>query len=140
VKKHYQTESLPKLQKKYKEKVRWFQVVSSAKGKQGFYENVDEAAKAYKKLKLHSQAILMDTTGVVGRAYEAMTTPYFVILNTQGEVIYKGAVDSVPSADLESLEGAVSYVDQALEAHLAGKPIPMASTKSYGCSVKYEDN
>jgi hypothetical protein len=52
-------------------------------------------------------------------------------------VIYQGAIDDIPSADIADLKTAKSYVSAALDAAMNGKPVAVNTTKSYGCSVKY---
>ena len=79
--------------------------------------------------------VLMDTTGDVGRKYGAKTTPHMFILNDNGEVVYKGALDNAPRGQLEGEY--VNYVDAALQDIAAGRSVATAETKSYGCSVKY---
>ena len=51
--------------------------------------------------------------------------------------VYAGAIDDQPSFDSDSLAGAKSYVRAALDEAMAGKAVTVASTKAYGCSVKY---
>jgi hypothetical protein len=48
-----------------------------------------------------------------------------------------GAIDSIRSTNSADCTKAENYVRQALDAALAGKPVPTPETKSYGCSVKY---
>ena len=45
--------------------------------------------------------------------------------------------DDNPSTDSADIPGARAYVSEALDAVLAGAPVPVAQTKPYGCSVKY---
>ncbi len=72
--------------------------------------------------------ILMDTDGKVGRLYGARTTPHMFIIN-KGKLAYMGAHDDRKDRN---------YVSESLDALLAGKDVPLAETKSYGCSVKYK--
>ena len=48
-----------------------------------------------------------------------------------------GAIDDKPTSAASSLQGAKSYVRQAVAELKAGKPVSEASTKAYGCVVKY---
>ena len=48
-----------------------------------------------------------------------------------------GAIDDKRSPDPEDVKTSKNYVKAALDEILAGKPVSDASTKSYGCSVKY---
>lgn len=89
--------------------------------------------------KASASAILMDESGKIGQLYSAKTTPHMYIINPQGVLVYAGAIDSVPSARVDDIKTATNYVRQGLNETLAGKPISVASTRAYGCSVKYKD-
>jgi peroxiredoxin len=80
-----------------------------------------------------SYPVLYDTSGAVGRAYGASTTPHLYVVDPQGKIAYMGAIDDAPRGG----EASVNYVDAALAALAAGKRPEPASTKPYGCSVKY---
>lgn len=79
-----------------------------------------------------SYPVLYDRTGEVGRAYGAATTPHLYVVDGTGKLAYVGAID-----DNARGNAAVNYVDRALAALAAGKSPEPASTRSYGCSVKY---
>jgi len=80
--------------------------------------------------------VLYDPTGKVGHAYDAKTTPDMFIVNPQGKLVYAGAIDDDPSGR-KARPARLNYVDGGLTAEQAGKKIDPASTKPYGCSVKY---
>jgi peroxiredoxin len=84
-------------------------------------------------------ATLMDESGKIGQLYGAKTTPHMYIVSPQGQLIYAGGIDSVPSARADDIKTATNYVRQGLSEALGGKAISMASTRPYGCSVKYKD-
>ncbi len=114
----------------------WLTINSSAAGKQGAVDG--PAANAIMAEKGHkSTAYLLDPTGVVGKAYGAKTTPHMYIIDGEGIVRYAGAIDSNPSGDPADIPGATQYVVQALAELGAGKPVSVANTQPYGCSVKY---
>ena len=48
-----------------------------------------------------------------------------------------GRVNLPPSTDPGDIAGARNHVDQALAEAMAGKPVAVASSTPYGCSVKY---
>ena len=83
-------------------------------------------------------AVLMDEEGTVGKSYGARTTPHLYIVNPQGQLIYAGGIDSIPSARPADIEKATNYVKVGLAEALAGKPISAATTAPYGCSIKYK--
>lgn len=137
VRKHYNSGNMQKLQKHYTEAgVVWLSISSSAPGNQGHYLP-DDANRLTQEKGAHPTAVLLDSDGNVGHLYGAQTTPHMFVINTEGRLIYQGAIDNVKSTDIEDIDGAVNYVQEVLDAALAGKDVEMKSTKSYGCSVKY---
>ncbi len=76
--------------------------------------------------------VLYDPTGEVGKAYGAKTTPHMFVIDAAGIVRYNGAIDDAPSGGAK-----VNYVEQALAALATGRPVEPATTKPYGCTVKY---
>lgn len=137
VKKHYNTGNMQSLQKYAAEKgVAWISINSSAAGKQGNF-----SAEMWNQLTEEKGAmpstVLLDPEGVVGKVYNAQTTPHMYIINPEGTLVYAGAIDSIPSVDEEDISEAQNYVKAALEESLAGKAVTVSSTKAYGCSVKY---
>lgn len=137
VKKHYRSNNMQGLQATYTEKdVVWLSICSSAPGKQGFFAD-EELALRIKEEKSGATSYLVDADGIVGRLYEAKTTPHIFIIDPEGVLVYAGAIDDVKSTKAEDIEGAVNYVQTTLDAALANKVIEISSTKSYGCSVKY---
>ncbi|MFY7993503.1 MAG: thioredoxin family protein [Bacteriovoracaceae bacterium] len=137
VRKHYDTNNMQTLQKKYTDKgVVWLSIISSAEGKQGY---VDEAGalKDKESNKAFSTEILLDPKGIVGKAYEAKTTPHMFIIDENQTIVYQGAIDNKPDTEKESIKGAQNYLAAGLDEVLSKKKVSIANTKSYGCSVKY---
>lgn len=138
VKKHYGSGNMQKLQNTYTSQgVKWLTVISSAKDKQGYLEP-DQAKQVAKDHKLAASApFLLDPKGIMGKAYDAKTTPHMFIINPQGDVVYAGAIDDNDSANPAVIPDSANYVVAALDEALAGKPITTAITRPYGCAVKY---
>ena len=137
VKKHYSGGNMQKLQKEYTAKdVIWLSIISSAPGKQG-HRTGPQADADTKDKNASPTSVLLDPAGEVGQKYEAKTTPEMFVIDKEGKVIYAGAIDSIKSTDSADIAKAENYVRQALDAALAGKPVPTPSTRPYGCSVKY---
>ena len=138
VRKHYDSGNMQALQGKYVSKnVIWFSVISSAPGKQG-YVTTDEARKDMIKNKSAATNVLLDPTGKVGQLYGAKTTPHLFVINKEGILAYQGAIDDKPDTEKTSIAGAKNYVSEALDLILENKKVSQATTKSYGCSVKYQ--
>jgi peroxiredoxin len=137
VRKHYGAGNMQKQQAEAAAAgVVWLTVNSGAPGKQGQLDAA--AAKAYvTEQKAKPAAYLIDSDGTVGRAYAAKTTPQIAIIDRDGVLRYNGAIDSIPSADVEDIGEATQYARQALAEIAAGKPVSVATSEPYGCSVKY---
>jgi peroxiredoxin len=137
VKKQYSSGNMQSLQKQYTAKdVVWLSIVSSAPGKQGAIDAA-QAATLTTARQAAPTHVLLDPKGTVGRLYEAKTTPHLFVIDKTGQLAYDGAIDSIPSADPEDIPQATPYVKNALDEVLAGKPVTVATTKPYGCSIKY---
>ena len=135
--KHYLSGSMENLQKDWTAKgVVWLSVISSAPGEQGYVSAAQEN-EYIKSMHVASTAVLLDPTGSIGRLYEAKTTPHMFVIDPTGKLIYQGAIDDKPTPDQEDLKTAHNYLNEALTSAMAGKPVPVASTRPYGCSVKY---
>jgi len=76
--------------------------------------------------------VLLDPTGATGHAYGARTTPHMFVIDKDGKVAYQGAIDDDPRG-----HPSVNYVDAALTALETGHAPDPATTRPYGCSVKY---
>ncbi len=81
---------------------------------------------------------LLDPDGVVGHLYDARATPHMVVIDRSGRIAYMGAIDDTPSTRLADVKTAKNYLVAALDEIAAGKPVTVASTRAYGCSIKYK--
>lgn len=68
-------------------------------------------------------------------AYGCLTTPHVFIFDAERRLRYKGQFDNSPYAQRETVRTQDARV--AVEAMLAGKPVPVAETKPHGCSTKW---
>ena len=135
--KHYRGNNMQALQKKWTgQGVVWLSVISSAPGQDG-YVSPQQANKLTADRGATPTAVLFDPTGKVGREYSARTTPHMYVVNGDGVLVYMGGIDDQPSARLEDLKIAKNFVDNALNEISQGKPVSVASSRAYGCSVKY---
>ncbi|MDE0723892.1 MAG: redoxin domain-containing protein [Alphaproteobacteria bacterium] len=113
----------------------WITINSSAEGKQG-HVNMEEALKLFESDYTGSTAYLRDPDGKIGKLYGAQTTPHMFVIQS-GEIVYEGAIDSIPSYRSSDIEKAENYVASAVKALRAGTSIATATSKPYGCGVKY---
>lgn len=137
VRKHYDSGNMQSLQKKFtSNNVIWLSVISSAPGKQG-HVNKEGSIADMKKYNSSASDVLLDPTGKVGQLYGAKTTPHMYVIDKSGKLVYQGAIDDRPDTDKDSIPGSKNYVADALTAVMNEKPVQIATTKAYGCSVKY---
>ncbi len=137
VRKHYGSGNMQSQQKAATAQgVVWLQVISSAPGQQGHVDGAT-AQKLNADRGAAPTATLLDPTGELGRLYGAQTTPHLFVIKGDGSLAYKGGIDSIASANKDDIAKAEAYVTEALAAVAAGKKVEKASTRPYGCSVKY---
>jgi peroxiredoxin len=127
VKRHYQAGTMKQLAEKYKDDVVWLAVNST------HYMDLEQSEKFRQQHKL-PYPVLIDSDGAVGHSYGAATTPHLFIIDGNGKLVYRGAIDDDPRG---AKDAARSFVDQALSELLAGKSVSITESKPYGCSVKY---
>ena len=139
VAKHYdKSDNMQSLQASYTEQdVVWLTICSSAEGKQGFMSNDDWNASIADR-GANQTALLVDATGIVGKAFEARVTPHMYVIDADGMLVYSGAIDSDGSRSPESIETADNYVADTLDSLLAGDEVEPFSTQPYGCGIKYQ--
>lgn len=132
-KKHYNSGNMQALQKEFIQKgVVWILINSAGQGKAGFHDNPAEYKQILTSWKIQAPYFLQDPDGKVGHTYDAKTTPDLYVIGKNGVLLYSGAIDDQPDADVESIKIAKNYVRQALDEALAGKPVSTSSTRPYG--------
>ena len=137
VQKHYGAANMQATQKDAASKgVVWLAINSTATDA-GDYLRPAEMAQWMRTQKSAATATLMDSDGKVGRAYGARTTPHLYIVDPTGKLVYAGGIDNKPSTNPDDIPTSTNYVKAALGETLAGKPVSQASTRPYGCSIKY---
>ncbi|MDP5150885.1 redoxin domain-containing protein [Rheinheimera baltica] len=114
----------------------WLSVISSAPGKQGHVSGA-KADELTASRNAAPTAVVFDETGVVGKAYDAKTTPHMYVIDKAGVLQYMGGIDSIPSAKVDDIAKATPLFANAANAVLVGNTPDPAITKPYGCSVKY---
>lgn len=100
-----------------------------------FEENVDEA-----KANGYDYPYLTDATQEIAHTYGATNTPHVYVLTRSADglkVAYIGSID-------DNTRGGSGinhkYVEDAVDALLAGKAVPTPRTKAIGCSIKWRDS
>lgn len=116
----------------------WLAVNSSAPGKEGHLTTATAGDTLAKDGFKGTHYVLDGDNGsALGRLFGAQTTPHMFVADSQGKLVYAGAIDSIPSFNAGDIAKAENYVTGAVDAVLAGKTPATAETRPYGCSVKY---
>ena len=138
VRAQYGAETMQALQKEAGAKdVVWLSVNSTNKSS-GEYKTGAQMSQWMKDKGAAPSSILIDATSATGRAYDAKTTPHMFVIDPAGKIVYAGAIDDKRSARESDRKTANNYVRAALNEATAGKPVTVANTTPYGCSVKYD--
>jgi peroxiredoxin len=140
VKKHYDSGNMQRTQAAAaRDGAVWLTINSGAAGKQG-HMNGAEARSFVSAQKAQPAAYLLDPKGVVGKGYDAKTTPHIFVIDPRGTLVYAGGIDDKPTADKADIAGARNHVLAALGELKAGKPVSVSTSRPYGCSVKYQES
>ncbi|HSO12277.1 MAG TPA: redoxin domain-containing protein [Anaerolineales bacterium] len=92
--------------------------------------NVEEASKVRNLPK-----VLIDAGHIVADLYEAVTTPHVFVVDRDGILRYRGAVDDVTFRQRKATRLFLKdVVDALLEGHLPA----LAETPAYGCAIVRE--
>ena len=137
VRKHYDSGNMQGLQKEWGARnVVWLAINSTSQTSHE-YRTPRQMGEWMQAKDAAPRATLVDGTSATGRAYAAKTTPHMFVVGPDGNVIYNGAIDDRRSSNPADAKTAKNYVRAALDEALAGKPVTVASSAPYGCSVKY---
>ena len=138
VRKHYDSANMQALQKEAAAKGVVWLAINSTETSHPDYLAAPKLGQWMVQQKAAPTATLMDESGSVGKSYGARTTPHMYMVAPEGTLIYAGGIDSIPSARADDVKTATNYVRQGLNEALAGKALSQATTRPYGCSVKYK--
>ncbi len=138
VQKHYQgSGNIPATQKAaIADGAVWLSINSGHPGSEGDYAAAEVQAWE-RQTGAAATAYFRDQDGKVGRLYDARHTPTLFIVDPAGTLVYAGGIDSINSADVDDIPKATNYVKAALADLKAGRPVAQATSRAYGCSVKY---
>lgn len=137
VRKHYRNSDMAKLQGEYTGKgVTWVMVNSTAQSHRDYFDSTAMQEWLTEKGVGPQVTVVNDANGSIGRAFGARTTPHMFVFDSAGKLRYQGAIDDDDSASGDP-KAARNFVREALDALGSSSSIGVASTDSYGCSVKY---
>ncbi len=79
--------------------------------------------------------VLFDSQDAVANLYEAVTTPHAFVVDREGILRYRGAVDDVTFRHRQATR---FYLEEAVEALLDGRLPELQETPAYGCTIVRE--
>jgi hypothetical protein len=96
-------------------------------------ESVRELEEAGKTRSLPT--VLIDAQHSVADLFEAVTTPHAFVIDREGILRYRGAVDDVTFRHRKATR---FYLEEAVEALLDGRLPELTETPAYGCTIVRE--
>jgi peroxiredoxin len=140
VAKHYDENNMQAVQElAKKEGFIWLSIISSTPGDQG-HVKPSKANELTESRSAYPSHVLLDESGDIGMKYGAKTTPHMYMIDSNGVLRYKGAIDDVGKGMQffsASLKDAINYVTIQLKDVKDNRQLEITSTVAYGCSVKY---
>jgi len=109
-----------------------------------FYAVEADTAAALADVRRHAKEfgftfpMLIDKEQVLARLSKAVVTPEVAVLSSAGKLLFRGRIDNRVE-DFDRRRNVVTEHDlkDALNAVLAGRPVPRATTKAVGCIINY---
>ncbi|HZO14811.1 MAG TPA: redoxin domain-containing protein [Polyangiaceae bacterium] len=121
---------------KFKGDVVWLAINSNGPGTQG--NGADTNREGKDKFAM-DYPIAFDEDGKVGKSYGAERTPHMYVIDPNGVLVYRGAIDNTKGGDAEDVPKVINYVADAIADVKAGKSVRQAETEAWGCTVKYRN-
>ena len=137
VQKHYDSKNMQDLQKEWGAKDVVWLTINSTNQRSSEFKSGAQMDAWLKAQGAAPKSALIDSSSATGRAYAAKTTPHMFVVDPSGKILYNGAIDDKRSANPADVKTARNFVRVALTEATSGKPVTVASTTPYGCSVKY---
>jgi len=82
---------------------------------------------------------LVDETQEVAKAYGATNTPHVFVLIKNGSNLTVAYIGTIDDNARNPSDVTKKYVENAVDALLAGKPVTTTKTRAVGCGIKWKD-
>lgn len=106
------------------------ELLSVASNRNESAQSVEEAVRSRSL-----PGVLLDAGHVVADLYEAVTTPHVFVVDRDGILRYRGAVDDVT---FRRRTASRFFLKEAVDALLEGHLPPLTETPAYGCAIVRE--
>lgn len=109
-----------------------FALVNSNEAKRDQGDGFTDMQRHYKEHN-YGGHYLLDVNSEVADAFNARTTPHVFLFDKDLKLVYKGAIDD----NVDDPKAVTKhYLQDAIGAVVAGKPVDPAATRNLGCSIK----
>jgi hypothetical protein len=100
--------------------------------------HADSPAKMKEEMQVagYTFPYLYDESQAVAKAYRAACTPDLYVFDREHKLVYRGQFDDSRPGNGKPVTG--QDLRAALDAVLAGKPVPAAQIPSIGCNIKWK--
>ena len=92
------------------------------------------------KQKKYDFPYLVDETQKVAKAYGATNTPHVFVLIKNGSDLKVAYIGTIDDNARNASDVTRKYVEDAVDALLAGKQVPTTKTRAVGCGIKWRDS
>jgi len=120
-----------KLDERYSNKGYPVITINANEGAGDSYENMVKISKK----KGYKFPYLIDETQEVAKSFGATNTPHVFVLSKDLKVAYIGAIDDNPRNESGVTK---RYVEDAVDALMGNKSVPVTKTKAIGCGIKWK--
>ncbi|MBA4053404.1 MAG: thioredoxin family protein [Marivirga sp.] len=100
-------------------------------------DSFDEMVSNAKK-KNYSFPYLVDASQEVARKFGASNTPHVFVLKKEGKDFRVSYIGTIDNNSRDASSATKRYVEEAVDALLANKPIAINRTKAIGCGIKWK--
>jgi hypothetical protein len=116
--------------------IAWLSILSTHPSRRDYFPP-DKAEALNRKRGGAATALLMDSEGVMGRAYGAVVTPHMFVVAPNGVLAYMGAMGDKPTMDAKEARASRNFVRAVLDDLAAGRKVATPSTRPFGCAIAY---
>jgi hypothetical protein len=96
----------------------------------------DEVRKHLKDYRYAGIPAVLDRSRTISKKAKATVTPQAVVVDRTGEIRYRGRIDNFYAAFGKTRQQVTEHdLRDALDAVLAGRPVPRPETEALGCSI-----
>lgn len=126
------------LHKKYSPKGFPVITINSNDGDQSPGDSFEEMV-ARARRKNYDFPYLLDESQHVARVFGATNTPHVFVLRSEAGKFVVSYIGTIDNNSRNGAQADKKYVEDAVNALLAGKPVPLDRTKAIGCGIKWKD-